>query len=376
MLKVDDRSTGTAAGQVPVKIVDTDVHPVPRSWEVLAEYTPEPWRSRMYATRRGPKPWNNQPAGPMENATMRADATPPGGGPPCSDPEFAFEQLIRGAKVDIAVLNQLQMREPHPDASLANCQAQNQLLVEHWLDGNNQHERWVGCINVPFDNPAGGAREIEKWAGHPRVVGVQMVPETRMGFGHPHFDPIYEAATRHGLPVATHIARGPFEQNPMSPVGYQSYWHSHNAGSPMTYMSHLFSLVFDGAFDRFPTLKFAFVEGAFSWLLPALWRMDRYWEARKAEVPWVTRRPSEYVRDQVRVCTQPLEEPDDGAELTRLLEWMESDTVLMFSSDYPHWTFDDPTWAALRFPKGHRDRVLHQNAIDFYGLPSTVPAIG
>jgi uncharacterized protein len=142
------------------------------------------------------------------------------------------------------------------------------------------------------------------------------------------------------------------------------------------YMSHLYSLVFDGVFEKYPTLKFAFVEGAFTWLLPALWRMDRYWEARKSDVPWVRRRPSDYVRDHVRVCTQPLEDPDDGAELTRFLEFMDSDQFLMFSSDYPHWTFDDPGWAAQRFPKAHRDRIMFQNAIDFYGLPSTVPAIG
>lgn len=376
MITVQKETAGaTEAQEIPIHVVDTDVHPVPASYEVLAAYTPEPWRSRMYGVRKGPKPWNNQPAGPEDNATMRSDATPPGGGPACSDPDFAFQQLIRDARVDIGILNQLIMREVHPDASLANCRAQNAFMVDVWLDRNNDHGRWRGCINVPFDNPEGAAQEIEHWAGHPGIVAISMLPETRPAFGHPVYRPIFEAAVRHGLPVSTHIGRGPFEQNPITPVGYQSYWHSHNAGSPLMYMSQLYSLVFDGVFEAYPTLKFAFVEGAFTWLLPALWRMDRYWEARKRDVPWVRRRPSEYVRDHVRVCTQPLEDPDDGAQLTRLLEFLESDRFLMFSSDYPHWTFDDPGWAAQRFPKAHRGRVMYLNAIDFYKLPTSVPAI-
>jgi predicted TIM-barrel fold metal-dependent hydrolase len=317
-----------------------------------------------------------QPAAPDDNATMRSDATPPTGGPAGCDPAFAFEQLVRQASVDIGLLNPLITPEVDPGASQATCSGLNSWLAAEWLDSNNEHGRWRGMLSVAHNDPVGAAREIEKWAGHRQFVSVMMVPEARPAFGDPRYYPIYEAASRHDLPVATHIARGPFELNPISPVGYQSYWHAHNAGVPLVYLGHIFSLIFNGVFEKFPKLQFVFVEGACSWLLPSLWRMDRYWEARKSELPEVKRRPSEYARDHIWITTQPLEDPDDSAELTRLFEWMESDKFLLFSSDYPHWTFDDPQWAANRFPKAHRSRIMSENAIELFHLPSIVPAIG
>ncbi len=48
-----------------------------------------------------------------------------------------------------------------------------------------------------------------------------MTPQTRgIPFGNPHFDPLYEAASRNGLPVATHLmGQTPFELIPHYPVG-------------------------------------------------------------------------------------------------------------------------------------------------------------
>src|SRR5215813_9096870 len=40
-----------AAEHVAVRCVDSDVHPVPKSG-VLAQYIPEPWRSRYFMTRK------------------------------------------------------------------------------------------------------------------------------------------------------------------------------------------------------------------------------------------------------------------------------------------------------------------------------------
>jgi predicted TIM-barrel fold metal-dependent hydrolase len=39
----------------------------------------------------------------------------------------------------------------------------------------------------------------------------------------------------------------------------------------------------------------------------------------------------------------------------------------MFSSDYPHWDFDDPRHVLTTLPAEIRDRVKAQNAIETYG---------
>jgi hypothetical protein len=54
---------------------------------------------------------------------------------------------------------------------------------------------------------------------------------------------------------------------------------------------------------------------------------------------------------------------------------MRVDTFLLFSSDYPHWTFDDPRWLIKHLPEAARERVMFRNGIQTYQLPETVPAL-
>ena len=85
--------------------------------------------------------------------------------------------------------------------------------------------------------------------------------------------------------------------------------------------------------------------------------------------------PFDYVREQVRFTSQPIEETDDPTEVGRLFALAEADRTLMFSSDYPHYDFDEPRRA---MPRGVdatlRQRVMAGNAQELYGLPATRPA--
>ncbi len=110
------------------------------------------------------------------------------------------------------------------------------------------------------------------------------------------------------------------------------------------------------------------VEGGVAWLTPLLWRLDSYWKALRSEVPWVRRPPSEYVRDHVRLGTQPLERPDDDRHLLAVLEMMDAASLVMFSSDYPHWDFDSPARAFPTLPDDLRRAIFSDNARTLYGL--------
>jgi predicted TIM-barrel fold metal-dependent hydrolase len=108
--------------------------------------------------------------------------------------------------------------------------------------------------------------------------------------------------------------------------------------------------------------------------MPVMSRMDRIWEARRRDLPQVRRRPSDYVREHVRFTTQPLEDVDT-VEFRDYLEMMDLGDNLMFSTDYPHWSYDAPTYAINRFPADQRERIMRGNATALYGLPSTVKAL-
>lgn len=359
---------------VKVRIVDTDVHPAPRSFAELRERVPEPWRSRN---------WSDQVFDAVETPTyvapgkaQRRDAHPPSGGPPCSDLAFAERQLFHEAGVDYAILLPLTVRPvPNPEHEAAVCAATNSWLSETWLSAYNGHGRYRGALRVCSGQPDLAVAEIERWAGHPYFVEVMLVPYTRAPFGQAPYHPILAAAARHGLPIVIHVNRAA-GMGLLTPVGFASYFIEHHALYSLLYATHLTSLIFEGVFEKFPALRVVFAEGGFSWIAPLLWRLDNLWTQLRAEIPLVKRRPSEYVRDHVRFTSQPIEEPSDPRHLRRVLEWVDAAHLLMFSTDYPHWDFDDPARVARQFPVEMRERVLRDNALDLYTLPPARRADG
>jgi predicted TIM-barrel fold metal-dependent hydrolase len=363
-----------AVEQVAVRCVDSDVHPVPKRGE-LASYIPEPWRSKYFRVRRtGEKIFYDAPDYAHSKA-MRVDAFPTDGEFAGSDPDMAFRQLIIQAGADIAILEPTHSDALVPEATHAMCIAGNHWLANHWLDShNNWHQRWRGSICVGIETPEAAAAEIEEWAGHPYMAQVLIKAEPRPSWGHPKYDPIWAAAVKHDLPVSCHLSRGYCDTLPMPPVGIPSYNHDFMVTYSLTAANQVMSLVFDGVFDRFPTLRIVFVEHAFTWILPLMWRMDAIYEARKSWVD-IKRKPSEYVKDHIKFTTQPLDYPEDKTELSRVFEWMECDRILLYSSDYPHWTFDDPRWLVKHLPKHARENVMFRNGIETYHLPATVPAL-
>jgi predicted TIM-barrel fold metal-dependent hydrolase len=105
--------------------------------------------------------------------------------------------------------------------------------------------------------------------------------------------------------------------------------------------SVLTSLVLEGVFEQFPTLKVVIVEAGFAWAPALTWRLDAQWAVLRAELPRVKRPPSEYIRSQVWFTTQPMEEPDPREHLLDTMEWMGWDRLLV-ATDYPHWDFTIP----------------------------------
>ena len=180
--------------------------------------------------------------------------------------------------------------------------------------------------------------EIERCAQDKRFVQVLMLVMGDTPLGRRALWPIYEAAERLSLPVGIHA--GSAYHNPPTAVGWGSYHIEDYVGQAQAFQTQLTSLIVEGVFAKYPRLKMVMLESGVSWISPYLWRLHKFWRGVRMETPWVDRAPLELVRSNIRFSLQPFDAPPNEATLIRLFDHMQSDELVLFSTDYPHWQFD------------------------------------
>lgn len=355
-------------GSHELPVIDTDVH---NAVGDLTPYLAAVWQDR----------WNRQKIGVggiyvNPRGVLRRDATPPGGGAPASDPAFLVKDHLDRFDIDYAILTGPGVLPlgPDPDYSNAIARAYNDCTIETWLPVT---PRFKGSVLVNADDPQAAAREIRRIGDHPDLVQVLMSSTSRTPYGQRQYHAIYEAATELGLPVAVHPGtEGAALAWPPTPAGYPTrYVEWHNI-LPINYMAQVNSLVCEGVFEKFPSLTFVGIEGGLSWLPHLMWRMDKNYKALRDTVPWLKRLPSEYIKEHVRLTTQPIEEPANPDHLPLMLEMMAADRTVMFSSDYPHWDNDNPRLILRRVDPTMRDRIFSGTAAELYGLSRRPASMG
>ena len=133
-------------------------------------------------------------------------------------------------------------------------------------------------------------------------------------------------------------------------------------------MAGLTSVLCSGLLERYPNLKFAFLEGGISWVPAHVERMDDHFEnPRYGARDLISHPPSEYLR------TGRIFFGCEGNELFlgRVAAEVGED-LLMFSSDYPHADRTQGTALYLRdrddISVALRAKLLEENAKRFYDL--------
>jgi predicted TIM-barrel fold metal-dependent hydrolase len=358
-------------------IIDCDVHPYfVNGLNDLMPYLSDAWRQRigLHLSDTWARFVNGLqfrlPGNDLYvNCSMgiRGDAMVPGE-VPASDPEHVARQLLDGYEIDRAVLlggpmsGLGAMRDP--DVAAAIAAAYNDWLCERWLSVDT---RYRGSLLIAPQDPSKAAAEIDRVGDRPGIVQIH-APLLDILMGERHWYPIYEAADRHGLPIAVHpSATEAILQRAPTMGGVPTYYVEWHTALTQPNQSNVISLICQGVFERFPSLRYVIVEGGFSWAVDVLWRLDRDWSALRAEVPWVHKWPSEYLFENIRFTTQPFVEPKRREHLVAVLDILQGERTLLFSSDYPHWDFDDPRRALNLVPGEMRQRILADNAIEVYG---------
>jgi predicted TIM-barrel fold metal-dependent hydrolase len=347
-------------------IIDCDVHQTWANGNEITKRLPAYFRQGFYSMPSGN--WQS-PIG-----VNRKDAKPDLG-EAGSDPNLLRAQLLDRFGISKVVLtgSGILGLGVHANVDYANAlaRAYNDALIETWMTWD---QRFFGSVIINPQDPRAAAAEIRRVGGQDRIVQILMCSGTRTPYGQRQYWPIYEAACELGLPVAVHPGtegRGIANGFIAGPPSTYFEWHSN---LPQNYMGHIVSLVCEGVFEQFPSLKFVAIEGGLAWIPGVLWRLDKNWKALRATTPWLKRLPSETIVEHIRFTTQPIEEPALPRHFLGLLEMIHAEKTLMFSSDYPHWDNDSPEHL---FPASIsaelRERIFFRNAEEWYRF-TPIPA--
>ncbi|HEX2217029.1 MAG TPA: amidohydrolase family protein, partial [Xanthobacteraceae bacterium] len=343
-VQVLPRRSDELAKAAKLVIADCDIHPSPKSVKKeLFPFLEKRWQDhfetygmlRRVGFQVGPAYPKGQPD------ASRRDAYPPGGGRPGSDLGFMREHHLDPNNVGLGILNPLQSGQglQNSDFAAAYCHAVNEWQVATWT---SQEPRLKASVVINYEDGAGAAAEVDRRAGDKNFAQVMLLSRSAEPLGNRRYWPIYAAAERAGLPIGIH-AFG-YGGDPITSGGWASFYIEEMVGHAQCSQSVLISLVLEGVFERFPRLKVVLVESGFAWLPPLVWRLDKLWKRLKDETPHLKRLPSEYVRDHIWLTTQPMEEPRPRQHVLDAIEWIGWDKLL-FTTDYPHWDYDDPVQA-------------------------------
>lgn len=188
--------------------------------------------------------------------------------------------------------------------------------------GHGAH--FAAVATLPLSDPAGSARELERACRQLGFCGAMVFSNINgVALSDQRFWPVWEVASDLGAVIHIH---------PTSPVGVEAmkdYWLMPLVGFPLDTTLAAAGLVFSGAVDRFPTIKWVLghLGGAIPYLVE---RLDRGFHAFKECRAHIDRPPSEYLKefyyDSVNFDARALQLAIDFAGAHHILA----------GSDYPH----------------------------------------
>jgi predicted TIM-barrel fold metal-dependent hydrolase len=225
------------------------------------------------------------------------------------------------------------------DRLYAGASAQNRAIAD-FCAGD---PRLLGVAYVPLVDPERArAAVVEAIDTGCHAV---MVPSTAAGERaptHPDLDPVWGTLADAGIPFVLHVGGGgplldrAFHNNDMPVTDHLGGGENIRskdflaiADSPALFLG---ALIYDGLFDRFPTLRGGCIEQGAGWVVSWMHHLDYGLRAfRRTEEPLrrLEHTPSEYVRKHLKFTPFPGED----------VGWMidqAGDELFMFSTDYPH----------------------------------------
>jgi predicted TIM-barrel fold metal-dependent hydrolase len=358
-------------------VVDADAH-VMESLDQFLPYMDEKYSAIKDMVDRTPVPTNSvyqlEVQGPYlpDNYDIGHNAFDEEGGSPYGpdDKLLEMEEFNIDYSIVSPTLNLLLPTVKNDRIAVALANAYNSWLADTVLDA---HDSIKATVLAPPQDPSVAAEEIDRLAIEDDIVGVAF-PSTGLAPlpGHSYYDPIYQAAEDHNLPVCMHGSAGQLsEQFALVNKWVETYAEGHTIAHPLTVISNVSNMILQGVPERFPNLDMVIQESGIGWVPYLKWRLDDHYLERSFELPLLDQPPSTYFEDHFYVGTQRLGHPPTPQTMAQMVSLVGPESV-MFAADLPHFDFDPPE--ELFNPiRGSLDadavrRVMGENAMDVFNL--------
>jgi predicted TIM-barrel fold metal-dependent hydrolase len=222
-----------------------------------------------------------------------------------------------------------------PELAFAGARAHNRFLVDLCA---TSPERRGGIALVPITHGIErGVEEIEWVAQFPGIRGI-MIPtmwHDRLPYNDRAYDPVWAACAEAGFVVHTHSGEAAKHE-------YNDHIGIYLAEVIWWTARPIWHLLFSGAFERHPDLKFAVTEAAAFWVPDLKWKWDQYFggghtTAKLAAMMQgiISKLPSDYFGTNIFIGASTMSKE----EIRRRYE-IGCDAV-MWGTDYPH---PEGTW--------------------------------
>jgi predicted TIM-barrel fold metal-dependent hydrolase len=254
---------------------------------------------------------------------------------------------------------------PSAEVEVAVARAYARWMTERILpDGYRYGLR--SMLYLPVGDPEEALRILEEFGARKGVVGVMITGVRYTPIIQRHFLKVLRAVEERQLPVALHPVaywqERAFEQ-------LNRFLGVHALGFPLYNMIHMTNILINGLPERFPGIRWIFLECGLTYLVFLRYRLDSEYVMRVSEAPLLRKLPSQYMAE-FYYSTQPLELFEDEAALRWVVDQIGGPARLLYSSDYPHWDFDPPwrIWDLRCFNEEEKRAILGGNAMRLFSL--------
>jgi predicted TIM-barrel fold metal-dependent hydrolase len=241
------------------------------------------------------------------------------------------------------------------DLAIAFCKAYNTYMAED-CRGYGDRIKPIGVL--PLQNIDEAIKEMHRCVEELGMVGVAVPPNipvphprapeafpevrTCKAISHPDFRPILQAAVDLNVSLGIHGAPGSFMMGGIADH-METFVLSHIFVQRNQQQHAMTRMVFDGAFEQFPTLRVGFLEGGCGWLPDLSHAMHEHWEKRVRDFD-----PKNPYRPSMMEMTRLMMQERSSRNRANVLNQVK--------------TLFDLMWSAERDPAQIEDASLYEHA--------------